>query len=47
MPNIPELDVMWTVTGNMLTAINMGDRDPSEEAAKATEQAQILIDAMQ
>lgn len=47
MPNIPEMDVMWNVTGNMLTAINMGGGDPAEEAANAVKQAQELISAMQ
>lgn len=47
MPNIPEMDVMWTVTGNMLSAINMSDGDPTEEADKAAADAKELIAAMQ
>lgn len=47
MPNIPEMDVMWSVTGNMLTAINMGGGEPSKEAAAATKEAKELISAMQ
>lgn len=47
MPNIPEMDIMWTVTGNMLTAINMGGGDPAEEAKKAAKDAEDLIAAMQ
>jgi arabinogalactan oligomer/maltooligosaccharide transport system substrate-binding protein len=47
MPNIPEMDVMWTVTGNMLTAINMSGGDPTEEAKRAAEEAKDLISAMQ
>jgi arabinogalactan oligomer/maltooligosaccharide transport system substrate-binding protein len=47
MPNIPEMDIMWTVTGNMLTAINMKNGDPAEEAKKAVKDARDLIAAMQ
>lgn len=47
MPNIPEMDVMWTVTGNMLTAINMSGGDPAEEAKTAEQEAKNLIAAMQ
>lgn len=47
MPNIPEMDVMWTVTGNMLSAINMSGKDPAEEAKKAEKEAKELIAAMQ
>lgn len=47
MPNIPELDVMWTVAGNMLTEINMSGGDPTKEAKKAYKEAEELIDAMQ
>lgn len=47
MPNIPEMDIMWTVTGNMLTAINMKNGDPDTEATKAVKDAKGLIEAMQ
>jgi arabinogalactan oligomer/maltooligosaccharide transport system substrate-binding protein len=47
MPNIPEMDIMWTVTGNMLTAINMKDGDPAKETEKAVKEAKDLISAMQ
>lgn len=47
MPNIPEMDVMWTVTGNMLSAINMSDGDPAKEAQTAEKEAEELIAAMQ
>jgi arabinogalactan oligomer/maltooligosaccharide transport system substrate-binding protein len=46
MPNVPEMDVMWTVTGNMLTSINMGGGDPVEEAENAQKEAVELIEAM-
>jgi len=46
MPNIPEMDVMWSVTGNMLSAINMSDGDPAKEAKKAEAEAEELIAAM-
>jgi hypothetical protein len=38
---------MWTVTGNMLTEINMSGGDPTKEAKKAYKEAEELIDAMQ
>lgn len=47
MPNIPEMDVMWTVTGNMLSNIYMSDGDPSEAAKAANSEAEELIAAMQ
>ncbi len=47
MPNIPEMDVMWSVTGNMLSAINMSDGKPEKEARKAQDEARELIAAMQ
>ncbi len=47
MPNIPQMDVMWTVTGNMLSSINMSGGDPATEAKKAAGEAEELIAAMQ
>jgi arabinogalactan oligomer/maltooligosaccharide transport system substrate-binding protein len=46
MPNIPEMDVMWSVTSNMLASVNMGGEDPAAEAAKAQKEAENLIAAM-
>ncbi|MCR4588777.1 MAG: extracellular solute-binding protein [Lachnospiraceae bacterium] len=46
MPNRPEMDVMWTVTGNLLTDVNMSGKDVAESAAKAQEEALQLIEAM-
>lgn len=46
MPNIPAMDVMWNVTGNMLTNINMKNADPSKEAQKTEKQAKELIAEM-
>ncbi len=46
MPNLPEMDVMWSVTSNMLASINMSGGDPSEEARKAQKEAEDLIAAM-
>jgi arabinogalactan oligomer/maltooligosaccharide transport system substrate-binding protein len=39
MPNVPEMDVMWSVTENMLSAVNKKGGDPATEAAKAQENA--------
>jgi arabinogalactan oligomer/maltooligosaccharide transport system substrate-binding protein len=46
MPNIPEMDVMWTVAGNLLTDINMSGKDISESAAVAQKEAEQLIESM-
>ena len=47
MPNIPEMDVMWTVVGNLLTDINMSGEDVEESAMKAQQEAEQLIKNMQ
>ncbi len=46
MPNIPEMDVMWTVVGNLLTDVNLSHKaiDPSFDAA--LKKANDLIAAM-
>lgn len=46
MPNVPEMDVMWSVTGNLLTDINMRGNDPRESCAKAQKKAIDLMEAM-
>lgn len=46
MPNIPEMDVMWTVAGNLLTDVNMSGIDVEEAAANAQKKAEQLIEAM-
>ena len=46
MPNIPEMDVMWTVLGNLLTDVNMSGKDVAESAAQAQKEAQQLISNM-
>ncbi|MGN0278928.1 MAG: extracellular solute-binding protein [Lachnospiraceae bacterium] len=47
MPNIPEMDVMWTVTGNFLTDVNMSGKDVLESAQNAQKEAEKLIANMQ
>ncbi len=47
MPNIPQMDVCWNVTGDMLTGINMSNGNPEKEAKKASKKAAELIAAMQ
>ena len=46
MPNIPEMDVMWTVVSNLLTDVNLSGKEigPSFQAAQA--QAESLIAGM-
>lgn len=39
MPNIPAMDVMWSVTENMLSAVNKKDGNPKTEADKAQKNA--------
>lgn len=46
MPNIPEMDVMFTVTGSLLTDVNMSGYDPTEAAENAQKKAIELIEAM-
>ena len=46
MPNIPEMDVMWTVVGNLLTDVNLSGKDINESFDDALKQANQLIDAM-
>lgn len=46
MENIPEMDVMWTVVGNLLTNVNMSGQNVDEAAAAAQKKAVELIDAM-
>ena len=46
MPNIPEMDVMWTVAGNLLTDVNMSEIDVEVAAANAQKKAEQLIEAM-
>lgn len=46
MPNIPEMDVMFVVTGNLLVAVNMNGADIEEKANDLQEKAIRLIEAM-
>lgn len=39
MPNVPAMDVMWSVTENMLSAVNKKGGDPKTEADKAQKNA--------
>ena len=47
MPNVPEMDVMWTVTENLLVNVNMSGKDVRSSAEAAQEQAESLIKQMQ
>ena len=46
MPNIPEIDVMWTVVGNLLTDVNLSGKDIAQSFDAALAQAEDLIAAM-
>ena len=46
MPNVPEMDVMWTVAGNLLTDVNMSGKDIRESADAAQQEALNLIESM-
>ena len=46
MTNVPEMDVMWTVTENMLVDINMSGENVTESANNAQQEALNLIEAM-
>lgn len=47
MPNIPEMDVMWTVVSNLLTDVNLSGKNIDESFDAALAQANQLIGAMQ
>lgn len=47
MPNVPEMDVMWTVTENLLVEVNMQGADLQTSANAAQQQALDLIKQMQ
>ena len=46
MPNIPEMDVMWTVVSNLLTDINLSHKEAAASFTAAKAQAEQLISAM-
>lgn len=46
MPNIPEMDVMWNITANLLVDVNMRGSDVTEAANRAQAAAEDLIAAM-
>lgn len=46
MPNIPEMDVMWTVVGNLLTDVNLSGKDVDSSFDTALAKAEELIAAM-
>lgn len=46
MPNVPEMDVMWTVTENLLVDVNMSGKDVNTSAEAAQKEALKLIDQM-
>ncbi len=46
MPNIPEMDVMWTVVGNLLTDVNLSGKDIDSSFQAALKKANELIEAM-
>lgn len=46
MPNIPEMDVMWTVAGNLLTDVNLSGKDIDASFDAALAQANQLIEVM-
>lgn len=46
MPNIPEMDVMWTVVSNLLTDVNLSGKDIDSSFQAALDQANQLIESM-
>lgn len=46
MPNVPEMDVMWTVAEKLLVDVNMSGKDLKTSAAEAQKQALNLIRQM-
>lgn len=47
MPNVPEMDVMWGVTDNLLASINKNNRDVASECDKYQSEAEEQVSAMQ
>lgn len=47
MPNIPEMDVMWTVMSNLLTDVNLSGRGVDESFDEAMGETESLIANMQ
>ena len=47
MPNIPEMDVMWTVMSNLLTDVNLSGRGVDESFDETMDEAENLIANMQ
>lgn len=47
MPNVPEMDVMWSTVGNLMTDVNMSGKDVTESAKAAQKEAEQLIKNMQ
>lgn len=43
MPNIPEMDVMWTVVSNLLTDVNLSGKDIGASFEEALKNAETLI----
>lgn len=46
MPNVPEMDVMWTATENMLVEVNKNGADVAAACEKAQKEAESQIAAM-
>ncbi len=46
MPNIPEMDVMWSVMSDLMTDVNMSGKDTAESAENAQKSAEQLIAGM-
>ena len=46
MPNLPQMDVMWSVVGNLLTDVNMRNADVDKACNDAQKKALDLIEAM-
>lgn len=46
MPNVPEMDVMWAITENLLSSVNKGDADPVTASDEAQKKALEQIEAM-
>lgn len=46
MPNIPEMDIMFVIAGNMLVSVNMKGTDANEAASDNQSKAETLIAAM-
>ena len=46
MPNVPEVEIMWTIATKLLVDVNMSEKDIKNAAMEQQLKAEELIDSM-